>query len=702
MSDESHVQEKASKVLGDDPLKSQIKVDRKEFAKLLHQVLAYKNLAMCIQSIAGENKKLKQRNEDLERTILKSNRKFSQMVIQDNQGSRSSQVKLQENRSRSLPSHFNFDDDFNLMPSVVAQSQSFSSLQHQRNPDINAPKISLDKSVSSSQNPSSLFVSNLGASVLADSAPTWYSTDRAKLKERGIVHGADSEADQEKTDPCKDEETGYSLKVDGDCRSLNVAPQFVLPTHFKPTSPVSPSLTPPSLSLSSDEQDPVVGADQPPLEEVHVACPGVSRQYFDVVVKELAKSKQLIKQLIAKSRENPNDVMDTISMKQMAHSLAVENQRLKESNLYFRNLLVREATSEDVHAPANAEILNFHDKVQKLERQLTLKNTALEQLNKQCEIWKRYGQKAMAAQYTAKKDERPLPTPTTDNFSQTEMVHVESRVSQTEGQDVSRQSQAEEEAAAMLTESQLTVQKLERLVGDVTMENMQEKEKMEMLTAHYMNLEQSYKQVLENMAELERNQDAAETRGRIKALERDIEDKARTLKDNTEEMKFLRYQIQSAQSDMGTLSQQKTRAEAMLKSQQERASQKETQLFTQCSRLQQQVYGLLTENEKLTMRLSAQTNVARVQPVMQQISQEPTSMPVMSYKAGAFPWQRGPKDVSLLTNSEVASSDLNYSDPCLLKRQLSSEEEKYLCHHCLRTDFKDEKSFNQHMQRCGD
>lgn len=306
MSDESSVQEKASKVLGDDPSKSQIKVDRKEFAKLLHQVLAYKNLAMCIQSIAGENKKLKQRNEDLERTILKSNRKFTQMVIQDNQGSRSSQVKLQENRSGSLPSHFNFDDDLNLMPSVVARSQSFSSLQHQRNPDINAPKISLDKSVSSSQNPSSLFVSNLGASVLADSAPTWYSTDRAKLKERGIVHGTDSEAGQEKTDPCKDEETGYSLKVDGDCRSLSVAPQFLLPTHIKPTSTVSPS---PSLSLSSDEQDPVVGADQPPLEEVHVACPGVSRQYFDVVVKELAKSKQLIKQLIAKSHENPNDVM---------------------------------------------------------------------------------------------------------------------------------------------------------------------------------------------------------------------------------------------------------------------------------------------------------------------------------------------------------------------------------------------------------
>ncbi|XP_067673140.1 uncharacterized protein [Haliotis asinina] len=699
MSDESSVQEKASKLLGEDPSKSQIKVDRNEFAKLLHQVLAYKNLAMCIQSIAGENKKLKQRNEDLERTILKSNRKFSQMVIQD-KGSRSSQVTPNEKKSRSLPSYFNFED-FSLMPSV-AESRSLSHLQNQGSSEIPVPPVSLGKSVPS-QAPSSLYVSNIGSSILTDSVLTRCSTDsRTKLKERGILHGSDQEVELEKTDPCKDEETGFSLKVDGDLRSLNVVPQFIHPTNLKPTSPVYTSLTSPSLSVSSDEQETVVRDDQSPQEEVHVVCPGVSRQYFDVVVKELAKSKQLIKQLLAKSQENPKDVMDTIAMKQMVHSLAVENERLKESNLYFRNLLVREATSENVNIPANTEILNFHDKVQKLERQLTLKNTALDQLNKQCEIWKRYGQKAMTSQYSAKTDETPLQTPMEHKFSQTETVCVESRSNQTEADDVSRRSQREEELTAMLTESRLSGQKLERLVGDVTLENQQVKEKLEMLTDHYLNLEQSYHQVLENMAELERNQDAAETRGRIKALELDIADKDKMLKDNTEEMKFLRYQIQSAQSDMGTLSQQKTRAEAMLKSQQERANQKETQLFTQCSKLQQQIHRLQNENEKLVMRLSTQTNVARVQPVMQHVSLEPTSMPVMSSKADMFPWQRGPKDVSLLTDSELASSDLNYSDSCLLKKQLSPEDEKYLCHHCLRTDFKDEKSFNQHMQRCGD
>ena len=196
-----------------------VKIPRNDFNIIMRQHLASKNLYTYLQEVARENKRLLQRNETLEKAILRTGKQISEMVV-----TRSQQHEFQE---------------FSSLPSCLQASH----MQKEMN-------------------------------ELLD-------TVRGK----------------------------------SDCSDQGNMPLHLV--HSRNGTQTAQVFFPSSMRLEEEERNddehqipPAAAASEcAPALDTLSANATVSRQYFDIIVKELAKSKRFIQQQLAKNGEKPKDVM---------------------------------------------------------------------------------------------------------------------------------------------------------------------------------------------------------------------------------------------------------------------------------------------------------------------------------------------------------------------------------------------------------
>ncbi|XP_050392045.1 uncharacterized protein LOC126810807 [Patella vulgata] len=114
---------------------------------------------------------------------------------------------------------------------------------------------------------------------------------------------------------------------------------------------------------------------QPRLNNVDI---GVSKNYFDSALEELAKTKELNSHLIRITEQDPSYIMNLVKLQSLYDETVSENRRMRiiieQQQLYNEN--------------PDQLVSDLSKKVSQQERQLSLRNLVCEHLNKQCDMWK--------------------------------------------------------------------------------------------------------------------------------------------------------------------------------------------------------------------------------------------------------------------------------------------------------------------------
>ncbi|XP_041365043.1 RB1-inducible coiled-coil protein 1-like [Gigantopelta aegis] len=529
---------------------------------------------------------------------------------------------------------------------------------------------------------------------------------------------------------------------------------------------------PPSMSIRADEEksdelktltaDDVVadGSEKMlSLQDTMSVNSGVSRQYFNIIVRELAKCKRFIQQLLIKNGEKPKDVMNVVHLKELVQSLEETNSRLRESNRQLEDLL--ESKSQD------RTLMGLHEKVQKLERQLNLKEKTLKELNKQCDSLKASIQPDDSTCDSLKTSIQPddstcdslktsiqpddstcdslktsilsddltreslktsirpddstcdsLKTSIQSDFStlmaasslhktensssQTDVmkssqhcVSVQTDDESTKSDDVCGEDGGLSKPTEVSDAVHHRIADLEILVADLTTAISERDARLTALHNENKMLERNYKQMLQSLVDIEQDHDALRWKEEKVALVRQLDQKSRYLKEQKDDAKYSLKKIQSLQHDVGKLNTQKCKLEATLKKEREDYKKRETQYLNQIQAIQAQFDHVLDEKNKMQTVSLSKLTMARPHLVSEPMSLGPPCRPMN------VPWKQAYSEVSLVADGDPSLAPL-VEEVVGKSAEDKTSKQEFVCKHCLRTDFSSLESFQHHLNRCGD